>query len=197
MSDHDDHHSLIPPASGFTDAMTLLAIAADPKSAEKRLNAIRSEIAKFAEAKAEVEAAQAALASAKAEQEAELGKREQELNEYAERLREREYAVVRSRETVLDAVDHMRTLDKQMKRAVMSYAGILDSFNERLQDLPSWEALNRDMLGSDPHFDGDEPVRVAQETETEPVPNTPEGGTLMRSVPRSRTAARREALSRQ
>jgi hypothetical protein len=168
----------------FERLADLIRLVTDGKACAKRAEELVGLTTAAIEAKAEAEAAQAALAAAKAAQEAELAEREQELNEFAERLREREQAVVNARETVLGGLAHMRGLDKQMKCAVMNYAGVLDSFNERLQDLPSWESLNRDMLGQDPHFDGAEPARVAQETENEPVPNRVAGSNLTRSIER-------------
>jgi hypothetical protein len=161
----------------------------DAKACAKRCEELSALTMQAIEAKAAAEQAEASLAAAKAEQEAAFAAREQEFQEQAERLRAREYALVVSRETVFAALAEMRTLDGQMRRSVMNYAGMLDSFNERLSELPSWQSLHRDLFGSpDPHYGEHKSEHGRGDLDSsfeEVVPDQPAGGTLTRSVPRT------------
>jgi hypothetical protein len=167
-----------------------ICLILDAKACAKRCEELTALTVQAIEAKAAAEQAEASLVAAKAEQEAVLAQQRQDNDTQSERLREREYALVISRDTVFAALGEMRTLDGQMKRALLNYAGMLDGFNERIQSLPSWESLHRDLLGSpDPHYgehksehgrDGD----FGSMTETERVPEASPEATITRSVPR-------------
>jgi hypothetical protein len=81
----------------------------------------------------------------------------------------------------------------QMRTAVMNYAGMLSAFNPAIQSMPSWEALNRELLGqSDPHMSAEQ-SGIDAEMETEPFEGAVGGATLTRSKPVS--ATRRQRLA--
>ena len=85
-----------------------------------------------------------------------------------------------------------------MKRAVMNYAGMLDGFNERISDLPSWDSLRADLLGvrdyaydADPNSSGD--GRLANEDIATTPDNLVAGSTLTQHrAPRPPRATRAE-----
>jgi hypothetical protein len=175
---------------GLASTSAWIRLVTDGKACDRRAQELTALTVQTIEAKAAAEHAEASLAGAKAAQEAEFAKREEELRALSERLRQREYALVTSRETVFGALHEMQHLDEQMRRAVMNYGGILAGFNSAIQTLPNWESLSRELLGkSDAHHNEGvaEGVFTPQlpDTEDELAPNQVAGGSMTRSVPRS------------
>ncbi|WP_315729133.1 hypothetical protein [Bradyrhizobium sp. SZCCHNS2015] len=135
--------------------MTIAAFVLDSKACARRVDELKALTAQAIEAQTAAEAAQADLAKLKIAQEAAFEERAAELFLRHQAAVEIEQAIERDRTTILRVLDEIRRLDTQMKHAVMSYGGLLDNFNARIQEMPSWEMLNKDLLGkydSDAHF---------------------------------------------
>ena len=142
------------------------------------------------EAKQAAETEIASLTRAKAEQMAAFAKREEELNSFYRVGEAKNKAAAEREARVLGMFREMKTLDEQMRRAVIRFAQV--PFDDRLQSVPDWQALERDLLGTDAHFaetsDG-EFAAGPSVTTIEPVPNAQSAATVRRSRPRG--AARR------
>ncbi|HZR88404.1 MAG TPA: hypothetical protein VFB02_16470 [Bradyrhizobium sp.] len=183
-----DMASLKAQLGAFQNWQAWLAFVTDAKACGKRLDELSGLVAQAIKAKAEAEAAEASLASAKAAQEAELAVRKAELDSFHASVTTHAQNVLTSRETVFLALSEMQRLDNQMRRAVMSYGGILDGYNERISELPSWKSLNQDLLGiADAHMDGNEGSARPETSSSNVVPdNLVEGSTLTRRSARPR-----------
>jgi chromosome segregation ATPase len=176
----------ITPAAGSPEAhfLALIALMADPQAAKARFLEFIAERTGAEKAIAALESAKAAWALEKAAQETALAKRKQELDAYSDSLSKLSSEIKQTKETIFGARDQIQRLDVQMKFAIMNYGGLLQGFNERLQEMPSWESLNRELLGrSDAHFDNNDTSTARGEvsTEIERVPDAPEYATIRRS----------------
>lgn len=181
----------IPPATAFADVMTLLAIAADPKAAQERIDAIMAAAAQLDEAREAATAAQATLAGETAQRRAELDKREGELDRYEARVSAREEGVKSAWEKIGTEFVDIRKLDAVMRRQVVTYN--LGHFDERLQTLPDWDSLHESVFGRpDPHFSFEDSQIDVLGTVTEPATTVPTS-TLSRTRATTRRSTRRGA----
>jgi hypothetical protein len=169
----------------------LIRLVLDAKGCQSRLDALTAATVKAKEATARAERAQASLASARTEQAAELAKAQDEVKQYHETVLAKDREAYAKLVRVNETFAAMKTLDEQMRRAVMNYAGWLHI--DTLQALPSWSDLDYGVLGKprDAHLaeaaDGE---FKAQSADIESVPGAVAGSTLTRSKPR-RGAERR------
>jgi hypothetical protein len=82
--------------------------------------------------------------------------------------------------------------ENQFKRAIIQFSG--GAIDERVQDLPNWSQLARDVFGAgDVHYDDTSESHGRPETanELESAPNRPEGSTLVHRSPRPRRSEMR------
>jgi hypothetical protein len=127
----------------FTPFAALLTVIADPAGCGARLRDLQQKTAEARKAAAE-------LADAELEAEIANNKSVAELDKQAKRLAERELALharandlAAKQSAISETYRAIRVIEDQIKRAIMRHAGLLESFNERLQSLPTWDALNR------------------------------------------------------
>jgi hypothetical protein len=184
MFETETNQTQAPASAAFEDALALIKLAADPKAYQKQLDGLMAATVKASEAKAAAARQEASLAVKEAAQNAAFAKREGELDAYHGSLLKRESETKQTRQTIFGALAEMQRLDAQMRRAVMGYGGLLEGFNERLQELPSWEALGNLLGRSDVHFDESaQPDRGEASGETERLPDAPMMATIRRSKP--------------
>jgi Mg2+ and Co2+ transporter CorA len=164
---------------GLDQLMALVRFVTDAKACGKRVEELVAMTTGAIEATAAAEQARAALAQATTEQEAALAKRKQEVDAYCDEALKKDRDADGKLKRVRADIGEMRRLDEQMRRAVMSYAGMLNHFNERIQDMPSWETLDRELLGKseDAHFAEAEDGQFV----TEPVEHAPAHASVRRS----------------
>lgn len=166
----------------FAMLADLLALVTDAKGCGVRLRDLQAKTAALTKAAAEAAVARAALA----EREAELTARAAEIGQRAAERESRILVMLRdvehSRSAFRDHADKIRQLDEQMRRRVAHYGGLLEQFNDKLQDLPSWDQIDAAYGIRD---DGNAFDEGADEfLPPEPVEGVPAGVTLTRSRPR-------------
>jgi hypothetical protein len=170
------------PSSAFEDLLALAKFVQDMKTYGRRLEHLSAEVVK---ADARIAAAEKAETEAKhAQAEAERAKAalaDREV-ESATRL-----AAVQEREAGLrDIQRDIRQASDRFKREILNYSGFAEHFNEKLQSLPSWDALAQMVLGkqSDANYDDASASRAETENETLPPDNLVLGSTLTNSRPK-------------
>jgi hypothetical protein len=169
-----------------------LALATNPKAVSKHVDELTALTVQAIEAKAAAEKAQADLAERKAK----LDRYEERVDARAVELYTRQCAHDEKQSLLLKISADIRESGDRFKREIIRYAGMV---THDLSDLPDWSALAADVLGvRDAHFSDEQVARDASVSmKIEPVSSASKEATITRSVPRSRSAERREALSRQ
>jgi hypothetical protein len=109
---------------------------------------------------------------ARAEAAAIVAKIERDTNALAERERALDARDAAFASSLQEARDHLRAyydsladMDRRIRYRILSHAGLLHGFNERLQDLPDWPAIERMVPGLSP----DLPAAPAAEVISENV----------------------------
>jgi hypothetical protein len=166
------------PAGAFDDVLSLIRLVTDMKTYGKRLENLQAEIAK---ADARIEAAEGAEAKL-ALRVAELDRREAKIADLEVETAARSARVDDKQNRLHEIFADIKTQGDRFKREKLRYAGVLEHFNERLQDLPDWTALAQLVLGQpDPHMSGDhQALRTASDDGIEVPENLIEGSTLTR-----------------
>jgi hypothetical protein len=178
-------------ADAFTAAMTLLAVAADPRVTEKRLR-------KIAREQAALDAARADLLQQSTSFREETSTKQSELETLEKDARAREVAayaaeqdLVRREAGLAQREQKLTERDGRLKRRTMLLAGIEEP--GPLQDRPTWRQIGNELLQIDPHFP------VAPDLETETVTERPDfapaHSTLTRTHHRALTRSRRAATA--
>jgi len=208
-ADDDQDTPAAAPASvpdPYAKLFDLVTLMSRPKQVRAHLRELRKQTAEAQKAKADADASLAALS----EKENELAVREQAVNQREAEIAEREAAEGKERQEKLDQIywagRKLEELNDQMKRAVLRYGNWLDGYNERLQSLPDWPAIDRLFKPSDAHYPDDN----GEKQEAEPRPAfDPDidpgfelaaipGSTITRTAPLSRrTAEARRAQRRE
>jgi hypothetical protein len=144
----------------------------DPKARAKQIEELS---AMMIAADARIEAARDAEAKL-ALRVAELDRREAKVGDIEIETAARKDRVLDQQARLHDIAADIKTQGDRFKREKLRYAGAAEHFNERLQDLPDWDALAQMVLGQpDAHYDDDSVMAV-----TEGVPGAA-GSTLTRS----------------
>ncbi|CCE06450.1 hypothetical protein BRAS3843_1730019 [Bradyrhizobium sp. STM 3843] len=154
----------------------------DAKACGKRCEELTALTVQAIEAKAAAAQAETSLAAAKAEQDAAIDKRWLEVRQYHETVLAKDRDADQKLSRAKEVSAQVWQLDENMRRAVMRYSGWLH--NDALQSLPTWDDLDRSVLGvRDAHYDDDSAMAVADETENVPSPNRIPGSTLTHERP--------------
>jgi hypothetical protein len=145
--DTDEHDGSDRGVDPFLVALQLCSIATNAKSvapAIKRLRKLGRDIEtaerKFAAVQdraAQTNAALDARAVALDEREAAITQREDEF----------EASLKEARDNLAEYYNNLADMDRRIRHRIMASAGLLAGFNERLQDLPSWDQLRRLVVG--------------------------------------------------
>jgi hypothetical protein len=186
------HSPAAPASSAFEDLTALLRLIGDDKTYQKRLDQFMAASTRAREEAAGAERAQAALA----QRVAEIDKREAKIAEAEVDLHTRKRQVEGQHAKLFDHARHLDEVADQIKLRLLRYAGVLGNFNPKLQSIPDWAAVDRELaMPRDVHMDGnDTTTERGEATITEAVPNAMAGATITRSRPS--TAAERKSLRR-
>jgi len=178
-------------ASAVEIAMTLLKIAADPKSAQRQLDAFVAGSTRIKDERAAADRAFRERATALDAREAEVVRLETAISAEAGEYVARKADIDRKEARIKGILESIIERENQFKREIIRYAG--GSMDERIQTLPDWGQLARDILGiSDVHYDDNESHgRPDTSDELEPAPNRPEGSTFTHRSPRPRRSEMR------
>jgi hypothetical protein len=151
MSEDDDDEQIesLPtpaPPDRFGDALALCRIA-NNKTVATQLKKLRRVNRQIADAEAKIvavqdqaEQMQAALAARAAAIDARERAITQREDEFAASLQE-------ARDHLRAHYDRIADMDRRIRYRIMASAGLLHGFNEKLQDLPSWDTIGRMVPG--------------------------------------------------
>jgi hypothetical protein len=192
--DHDDEdnggnghdHDYSPPAlDPFTAALVLIDLAQNPKATKAALKklaqldkSIGTAEAKLAAVTAQTEQIKAALDVRAAEldaREAEIARRE---DEFANSLAD-------ARNNLRQYHDSLAQEDRRIRYRILSSANLLHGYNERLQDLPSWQQIKKMVPDLPPDLPTPAAEVVTREVREDWSGNVFAPSTLTRSVPAS------------
>ena len=154
------------PATYAAALKKLRKLGRDIETAERKLSQLQADAAAIA-AKAESDA------SAIAEQSRALDARKAEF----------EVSVAAARDQLRAYHDSLADTDRRIRYRILSSADLLRGFNERLQDLPSWQQIKQLVPNLPPDLPTAPPAEVTQETREDWTGHTfIAGSTLSRSV---------------
>ena len=144
----------------FDTVLALVTLLASPEATKAKLVELREAIAAADTHKAEAEAAHVELAARVAEldeRKAELDRRETEIVDQRIRLQVRAAAFDEQVKSLTTRADGLRRLDEVLRRRVMQHHNQMAFFNEKLQDLPTWEQIDGEIAAvqgkNDPIYD--------------------------------------------
>lgn len=119
----------------------MISIATDPKAAAARVGEFRTAEAAAAARVAEAEKAEAELAARSAA----LDERETQIRAGEVKLWRRGQELEQLQNSLKERFAELRDFEGMLKRRVMQQSGLAQHFNEALQSLPSWEALDAEI----------------------------------------------------
>lgn len=163
-----------PTETGAVQQLTaLIALIVNPKAAQAELDRLTA-----AAARAREEVTAAGRAQAAAKHEADVATKAKAALADKEVDIARQLAVVDEHRTIVTGLlADVQTREDQLKRRVMTYAGILPP--GPLQDMPTFEAIDREAGVGDAHIDNHVPEG---EFKIGPLPDQVAGSTISRSV---------------
>jgi hypothetical protein len=145
IDDDDDTNNTGP--DPFAVALQLCAIAAKPATIAAALKKLRKLGRDIETAEARLVAVQRKAAEIVSKMEADVGA----LDARDRALTQREDAFTASLQEARDNLaayyGNIAEADRHIRYRILSHAGLLGGFNERLQDLPDWPAIRRLVVG--------------------------------------------------
>jgi hypothetical protein len=148
IDEHDDsdrgHSAAVDP---FLVALQLCSIATNAKAvapAIKRLRKLGRDIERAERQFAAVQDRAAQTNAALDQRQAVIEERERAI---AQREDEFQTSLKEARDNLAEYYNNLADMDRRIRHRIMASAGLLAGFNERLQDLPSWDQLRRLVVG--------------------------------------------------
>lgn len=174
-------------AGAVPDLLALIRLMADPKAAQRQLDAFVAGSSRIKDERSAADRAFRERAAQLDEREAEVAKLEKAISAQAGEYVARKADIDRKAARINEIFENICEKEAQIKREIIRFSG--GAIDERIQALPDWSQLARDVFGiSDVHYDDGSESHGRPETsdELEPAPGRQEGSTLTHRSPRPR-----------